>query len=287
MKNTKKRFKIGIIGHGTVGRAIAAGFSFIADIKIYDKYYPVDPWEEVAKSWFIFVCVPTPSKKNGEIDLSIMDEVMEKLSKDAGGIVIIKSTVVPGTTRSYLDKYPEMKIINNPEFLTDRTAMLDFVNPSRILLGGNIRWTNLVEKLYQARIPSAPIYKGTSVETELVKYICNSFFAVKISFFNEFYRLGEMTPHSYNRIKEMVLADGRIGNSHMDIPGHDGKHGWGGSCFPKDTKAICKVAERAGTSLKVIEAAIKSNEEIRELTKRERIGIKDVEALTKKKGKAP
>ena len=268
-KNTKSLFKIGIIGFGTVGRAVVQGFEFLADIKIYDKFYPVDGFETVVnESEFIFICVPTPEGKDGKIDLSAINRAIDKIAKlksSRGKIVIIKSTVVPGTTSFYQDKYPHLNIVVNPEFLTARTHLLDFINSSRVILGGEKDVCKKLEKLYRARMGHVPIFITTPETAELVKYTSNCFFATKIGFFNEICLLCTKLGVDYGEVKKMVLADGRIGNSHMDVPGHDGKFGWGGACFLKDTKAFYQKAKEMGVDLKILRAAIKSNKAIRNL----------------------
>ncbi len=260
-------FRVGVCGAGVVGRAVALGFETIAYIWEYDKNTPVGSLEPLVKnSEFIFICVPTPPKGNGEIDLSEVDDILGRVAKLAGRkkkIVIMKSTVVPGTTVYYQRKYPYLKIVANPEFLTARTALLDFINSNRVIIGGEKKACERVAKLYRARMPVAPIFITTAETAELAKYVANCFFATKIGFFNEIYQLCRKLGVNFNDIKEMTLADGRIGNSHMDVPGHDGRLGWGGGCFPKDTRAMYFKAKQVGVDLKILGAAIDSNNQIR------------------------
>lgn len=231
--------RIGIVGFGFVGSAIAHGFSLHADIKIYDKYNNIfDTLDDtVNSSDFLFICVPTPMKDDGSQDLSSIYESIEEINKLAKErkIIILKSTIVPGTTRDLSRKYSDHHFIFNPEFLTERSAKLDFINQSRIIIGyfeSQEDSEKRVEELYRTRFIHTPIFKCKWEEAELLKYMCNCFFAVKISFVNEIYQICQRMGIDYQVMKKMFLADGRIGNSHCDVPGHDGQAGFSGKCVP-------------------------------------------------------
>jgi UDPglucose 6-dehydrogenase len=263
--------KIGIIGNGFVGSAIMHGFVLHAeDIMIYDK----DPKRSthsikylVNKSDVIFVCVPTPMFESGECDLSIVESVVEELShynciKEK--VVVIKSTVVPGTTESLAKKYTDMNFVFNPEFLTERKARLDFINTARIVLGSNNPLANdIVEKLYRLRFPYTKIIKTDFGTAQLIKYMANCFFATKVSFMNEMHQICEAINGDWDLALEGFITDGRIGNSHIDVPGHDGDYGFGGKCFPKDLNAMIKRAEELGVSPNVMKGAWEKNKEVR------------------------
>jgi UDPglucose 6-dehydrogenase len=181
-------------------------------------------------------------------------------------IIIIKSTVPPGTTRGLHWVYPFHNWIMNPEFLTARSARLDFINSSRIVIGGNAPDDPAVvevAKLYRNRFPATPIYQTVWEAAELVKYMNNCFFALKISYLNEIYTICEKHGLPYNDLKVMFMADGRIGNSHLDVPGFDGDRGFGGTCFPKDISAFCKWAQENGTPVRTLEAAMEVNRVVR------------------------
>ncbi len=263
---------IGIIGNGFVGSAIAAGFALHTNVMIYDK----DPSRSthtlqnvLEECEFIFVGVPTPmvSVENGEIDLTILDAVMEEIDQlnnhQHDNIIIIKSTVIPGTTQRYINKYPNLNIIFNPEFLTERSARLDFINASRIVLGGKLSLLERVEQLYRIRFPATQIVMTGAESAEFIKYMCNCFFATKLSFMNEMKQLTEIRGLDWNTIMVGFLSDGRIGNSHVDVPGHDGDSGFGGKCFPKDINAFIKYFERNDVEPTVLRAAWRKNLEVR------------------------
>lgn len=263
---------IGIIGNGFVGSAIAAGFALHANVMIYDK----DPLRathglsEVLKQCeFIFVGVPTPmeSVENGEIDLTILDNVMAEISslnKGNDNIIIIKSTVIPGTTQKYINEYSDLNIVFNPEFLTERSARLDFINASRIVLGGEPALCERVEELYRVRFMATPIIKTDAESAEFIKYMCNCFFATKVAYMNEMYQMVSARGLDWNTIMAGFLSDGRIGNSHIDVPGHDGDYGFGGKCFPKDINAFIKYFEFNQIEPTLLKASWSKNLQVRQ-----------------------
>ena len=261
--NTMERYKVGIIGNGFVGESQAFAFSPIADVRVYD----IDPLkstttlEDVHTCDFIFVCVPTPMKSSGEQDLSYVESVFEHAN--SGPVYIIKSTVLPGTTKQLQTRYKDLNIIFNPEFLTERTAKLDMLTQARIVLGGKREMTNKVELLYSSRFMNRHFIHTDSTTAELIKYMNNSFFATKVSIMNEFHRLSNALGANWNDALYGFASDGRIGDSHLHVPGPDGKLGYGGTCFPKDVNAIVTLAEELGTPLNTIAAGWKTNLEVR------------------------
>ena len=139
----------------------------------------------VNESEFIFVSVPTPMNigHGGEIDLSILDQVLdqiEKVNQQSNNIVIVKSTAVPGTTLKYIERYPTLNIVFNPEFLTERTARLDFINTSRIVIGAEHKeLSQRVKELYRDRFTATQIIETDTQSAEFIKYMCNCFFSLK------------------------------------------------------------------------------------------------------------
>lgn len=263
---------IGVVGNGFVGASIVSGFSLTHNIKIYDvdPRRSVNTLEEVIQgSEFIFVSVPTPMKlsDSGKIDLSIINSVFEKINKlqfnKDEKIFILKSTIVPGSTRSISEKFPDLNLVFNPEFLTERSAKLDFINSARIILGGDIETTSKVEDMYRDRFPHKKIFKLSWEEAEFIKYMCNCFFAVKVSFMNEMHQVSDDLGLDWQSIMASFVADGRIGNSHLQVPGHDGDMGFGGKCFPKDMNAMINYMKSQQIDPLVLEAAWKKNLEIR------------------------
>jgi len=262
---------IGIIGFGFLGRALAHGFSLTTNIKIYDAYdNNYDTIEDtVNSSDFIMVGVPTPMYGDGRQDLSNIDDVVENVARVAESkkIIVLRSTSIPGATRNYAEKYSDHVFIFQPEFLTERSSKLDFINAARIIIGHDPDedfYAKEVERLYRIRFPHTPIYLTTWEAAEVVKYMCNTFFAIKISFLNEIYDIAEHINVPFEDLKKMFLADGRIGNSHTDVPGHDGYRGYGGKCFPKDVLAFVRWAESKGLNTDMCKAANEVNERIRD-----------------------
>lgn len=231
--------KISIIGMGFVGRALYNGLSPYHDIRVYDKYNPSYPnLEEVVNhSNIIFVCVPTPVRSDESQDLSNIYDVFNQLKPDRFSserkIIVIKSTIIPGTCDKLYGEYGQyFDIIFNPEFLTERTSILDFLNQSRIVLGGNNPTAlDEVERVYKEVFVSTPIYKVGLKEAELVKYVCNCYFATKVSFSNEISLICDKLGIDYETIRMLWTGDQRITESHTKVPGFDGYHGYGGKCL--------------------------------------------------------
>lgn len=273
----ESKFKIGIIGCGFVGSAVAAGFALKADIKIYDKHkHGFDSLLDVARQDIIFLCLPTPIRKSDDKpEMSFIHEALDSLTKvmiennicGLSKIIVIKSTVLPGTNRMLQAKYPHFKFVSNPEFLTARSARLDFINASRIIIGydSSERLGNAHElvDLYRTICPHTQIYLCKWETAEFVKYMANCFFALKVSYLNEIYLLCQKIGIDYNEAKLMWLSDGRIGNSHHEVPGYDGDFGFGGTCFPKDLAAFIAWARDMGEPAGTLEAAKSLNDQIR------------------------
>ena len=265
--------KIGIIGRGFVGSAVEFGFSAQtgcdAEVKIYDK----DPKlslhsleETVNDSQYIFVSVPTPSNSDGSINLDIIHDVLLSISKinQKNNIILIRSTIVPGTTRLFQKEFSNLNFVFNPEFLTERSAKYDFINQSRFILGGEKLYTQQVADLFKWRFGnSAPIIETSFETAELIKYMNNCFFATKVSFLNEMKLISDKVGSDWDLAIEGFVRDGRIGHSHLSVPGPDGKFGFGGSCFPKDIQAIINFAKNLNLNLNTLEGAWETNLSVR------------------------
>ena len=256
--------KIGIIGKGFVGNAIFQGLNHYYDLKVYD----IDPkrsastFEEAVGSDLVFLCVPTPMHKDtGECDLSYIESVFEKVDQTTCScIFVIKSTVPVGTTKKLNEKYKNIKIIHSPEFLTARTAVTDFICPSRHIVGGEAEnGTGRLKQIYEERFPGVPCQTMTSDESEFVKYFANCFFATKVSYFNEMAIFARAHGLDWDKVIQGVMSDGRIGISHYQVPGFDGSFGFGGTCFPKDINALIKSFEEVGADPVLLKAAWKRN----------------------------
>ena len=210
------KYNIGIIGKGFVGNAVALGFAagsgYDSNVRIYDK----DPSrsnhslsEVVSESDFTFVSVPTPSNRDGTINLDILEsciseiDLASKLGTERDNIILIRSTVVPGTSREIQNKYPDLKIVFNPEFLTERSAVFDFINQTRFILGGSPDHTGKVASLFIDRFGSSiPIIQTDYETAEFTKYLCNTYFATKLSFLNEMKLLSDKSNANWGQVIE-------------------------------------------------------------------------------------
>tara|TARA_B110000008_G_scaffold122657_1_gene125100 strand:+ start:627 stop:1463 length:837 start_codon:yes stop_codon:yes gene_type:complete len=259
-----KKLKVGVIGNGFVGEAIAFAFSSVSDIYIYDidPLRSINDLESLHNCDFVFVCVPTPMFADGSQDLSYVDSVFKKATKKP--IYILKSTVLPGTTEKLSKKHSNVKIIFSPEFLTERTAKLDMLTQSRIILGGELTLTEKAKTLFNHRFKIKNIIQTDSKTAELTKYMNNTFFATKVSIMNEFKLLSDKIGANWEDALKGFVSDGRIGDSHLNVPGHDGNLGYGGTCLPKDVNALLSFSKKKGIDLNTISGGWKTNLKVRE-----------------------
>ena len=258
--------KIGIIGQGYVGTALKEGFQDFYQVETYDKYDLGKSTHSkisdiVELSDVIFVCVPTPMRQDGSCYTGIVEEVIREINENANGqIVVIKSTVPPGTTDRINQEYTHSTVIFNPEFLTEANFIQDFKNQSRIILGGDRKGTNKVRQIYSRILPNATIVKTGAKHAEMVKYFTNCFLATKVSFANEMYNVCQQLDLDYDKIVEYATYDERLGKSHWAVPGPDGDFGYGGHCLPKDLSAIVSEFDTYG----LLEAVEQVNDQVRE-----------------------
>mgnify|MGYP003632482633 FL=1 len=259
--------KIGIIGNGFVGNSIAFGFSPTHEVKVHDKdpKRNLNTIEEVLECDFIFVAVPTPMNEDGSISLKVVEKALQEISDKniINNIVILKSTMVPGSTDGFIKQFPKLNIVFNPEFLTERTAKLDFLTQARIILGGSKTLTNHVAKLFKERFMHTYIIETDTITAEMVKYMNNVFFATKVSIMNEMKMMCDAIGANWNEALKGFAADQRIGDSHLHVPGPDGKMGFGGSCFPKDINAFISYANELNIKIPTIEGAWETNLNVR------------------------
>lgn len=260
-----ERLRLGIIGHGFVGGAIDTGFALNVDKFIVDPKYDttIDQLMEFQPN-IVFVAVPTPMNyETGEIDPKILATVVHDLyDRKYTGTLVIKSTVTPDHLESYLKYFPGL--VYNPEFLTERNANVDFINPPMHIIG--TKWfSSFTDTVYAYQQHSlckeCPIISVTPQEASLIKYTINSFLSVKVTFFNEINRLyNAMGLKDFETFTDILKLDERMGQTHMNVPGPDGKPGFGGTCFPKDTNALIKFGEKKGSKLPLLFSAVLENE---------------------------
>ena len=259
--------KIGIVGNGFVGNSIAFGFSPTHEVRVHDKDLKknINTLEEVLECDYIFVAVPTPMNRDGSINLDIVHKALQEIevynTKD--NIIILKSTMIPGTVEILQHQYPSLNIVFNPEFLTERTAKLDFLTQARIILGGDKRHTSIVKQLFEERFAHCYVIETDTTTAEMIKYMNNIFFASKVSIMNEFKQVCDKVGADWNIALKGFAADQRIGDSHLHVPGPDGKMGFGGSCFPKDINAFMSMADALEVEVPTIKGAWETNLNVR------------------------
>ncbi|MBI4154963.1 UDP-glucose/GDP-mannose dehydrogenase family protein [Candidatus Woesearchaeota archaeon] len=257
---------IGIIGYGIVGQAIEHAFKDQNSILFYDKFKPSTPLKEVVeKSKFVFICLPTPFK-NDKIDLSIIDENLKEITKltdNTDKIIIIKSTVVPNTTKSYSKLYPKTKFCFSPEFLREANYLYDAINPDRIIIGAdNLDVRKRVVDLFKKRFPNITIFETDPTTAETVKYMANCFLATKVIFANEIFDLCQKLRINYDEVKKMVIEDKRMGKTHFDVTK---EFGFGGKCLPKDIIALMGLYKDLNVDSSLLETVWKKNLKIRKV----------------------
>lgn len=270
---TLKETKIGVVGGGVVGQATAESYrEHVAEVRVYD----VDPARKTHPLWdvlacdVVFVCLPTPQDWSGNgfgLDTGFVEEFF---SSQAGSTThfVLRSTVPVGTTRRLATTYSIPNLIHSPEFLTARTAVGDANNP-RICAIGSL--TKVSGKISLHEIPDvdrrylgilydrfafkknqlvgnevvstewADIAYLTAEESEMVKLAMNAFFAVKVAFWNEISSVCQRLGVSYPEVIETIVGEGRVHPLHTQVPGPDGKYGFGGACLPKDLSEVVKM----------------------------------------------
>ena len=285
-----KNKSIAVIGQGFVGGSLTTVFAERGfNVLTYDKAGKVAPgahdyrpdsiknlinFAEGSVEGFskvYFVCLPTPMYEDGSADLSIVESVLVELSKISGErIAVVKSTIPPGSTENWNKMFKEtgLRVVFNPEFLTERTALEDMRSQDSIILGGDAFGLKIVKQIFNRAFTNATITKTDSNTAEMVKYLINNFLAVKVSFANEMSQICENLSANgihidYDKVVEYASFDTRIGKSHWNVPGPDGCRGFGGHCFPKDINAMIHLASKNGIEPKILKTAWNKNLEVR------------------------
>ena len=242
---------LSLIGYGFVGQAVHEVLKDHYDVKIIDPKYNDNVILNDSDGYI--VCVPTPGGMLQACDMSIVDTVIKACPEDKP--ILIKSTIS-------LEGYEEIKNWNkritfSPEFLTAANANEDFKNQKDMLFGGYD--TDFWYDIFILVKGFKPTY-GTIEELIMAKYLRNSFLATKVAFFNEVYDFCKATNISYESVAELVGMDNRITRNHMKVPGPDGSRGFGGACFPKDTKALLHTFSTYNKPFTVLKEVVDSNE---------------------------
>lgn len=255
-------WKIGIIGVGIVGSQLKRWFEengYIRDSNLF--LYDIDDqkgyFDDIDKADIIFIAVPTPCSKSGRCDLSAVYNAFRIIDSNLRKIVVIKSTVPPGTTQYFQDIRLQWKLLFNPEFLTEKQALEDFIRPDRQIVGFTNKSIDAAY-LVLSLLPKAPFmspwgietYKSvriTATEAEIIKYGGNVYFTRKVNFANMLNLLcGKMGADvDYENVRMGIAADFRIGDSHLDV-NHGGYRGFSGRCLPKDLDALIAFLKDSG-----------------------------------------
>lgn len=252
--------KIGIIGMGVVGNATAKVLGKAHEIIPYDKYK--EPYKDTIKlkeTNAVFICVPTPMKTNGQVDNSAIIDSFHVLDNiKYRGLVIIRSTSVSGTIDNLKEDLPFSCAVN-PEFLRQEHALKDMMNTNKIIIGADREKDyKLIKKIYKPVFPKVRYIKTTIKEAEMIKYASNVVLTGQIAVANEIYQICKKLNINYNKIKDAVLLDHRVGRN-IDVPGPDGKLGFGGACFPKDLNALIYLSCEEGYKPYLLEEIWRSN----------------------------
>ena len=262
------KIRMGIVGHGFVGKAIDYAFTHeLVDKFLVDPLYDTDIDNLVDyKPIMTFITAPTPMHDNGTVDASIVEDAVLKLIQHTQSIVVIKSTITPDViNRLYNSIHDEDKprLTYNPEFLTENSAKEQFIYTQHHVLGGvSPESCNRVIEFYNnfSLCVSKNFLTMTPQEASFVKYAINSYLGMKVTFFNQLHDAALDFGCSPQRIINGVSADKRIGYSHTRVPGFDGKKGFGGACLPKDMNAFVKFNQ----DLTLIAESVKINNKMRE-----------------------
>lgn len=265
--------KIGVIGLGYVGTAVQKGFESTHTVLTYDiaKECTEDSVSSLAKKvGIIFICVPTPMNLDGTCNTDIVEFVLNEIStrnesESSVPICVIKSTVTPGTTNKLVEKFSNLTICFNPEFLTEKNYINDFISQVDIIVGytHNRRQVKMVADAYLERFPNCNIRYTTAKEAEMIKYVANTMLSAKVAYLNEIYQICQKVGIEYNNIAKTLKCDIRLGTSHWEVPGPDGHFGFGGTCFPKDINALIQFAKENGQDVPLLEAVWNKNLEVR------------------------
>lgn len=256
--------RILIIGNGVVGNATGR---VLEELKYKVDYYDIDEKKSTIEKFdihefnktyeFIFVCVPTPTV-GGKQNLNSITTVMYNLEEFQHKIVL-RSTVLPGTCNDINKKYPNIRLIHFPEFLTEKAAFFDCLNPDRLVLSGEFEDVLSVLQLFD-NLPKRKhinIFTNTDYNiTEMVKYANNYVLATKVTIANELFDMCKEIDIDYNTIRNMLYQDRRISQTHLDVTK---ERGFGGSCFPKDMSALLSKFPKS----QVLNSIIKYNKSVR------------------------
>jgi UDPglucose 6-dehydrogenase len=250
-----------IAGYGFVGKAVHNAIKENNTLHIVDPSYTTAKIENFPYTDGIIICVGTPSTDEGDCDVSQIYSVMSEVPIHIP--VLIKSTARPDYLEKLLKDFKDHSICYSPEFLRAATADEDFINQKFMVIGGDDP-DGFWQTLFTESLPNCKMYFNTSIiEASTIKYAVNCFLSAKVAFFNQLYDICQVNGAEYSLVRQVLTHDPRIGNSHMMVPGPDMSRGFGGACFPKDTKAFIQYANDLNKPITIVEEVVKYNEKIR------------------------
>ena len=259
--------KIGIIGYGFVGKAMENGIKDNVDIFLVDPILntKISDLKDFLPE-IIFICVPTPMNEDGSQDLSIINLVLKEIKENSiNSKIVIKSTVLPDSIIEIEKLIPD--VIYNPEFLREKHAFEDFIGSEIIIFGGQKDSANEIANFYKKHTNCINSdYQFTDLITaSMIKYSINTFLSTKVIFFNQIFNIFKSLSNEKNweQFVKIISKDKRIGSSHLSVPGHDGRYGFGGACLPKDSSALINYASSIDESLTLLEKSVEINNSIR------------------------
>ncbi len=262
---------VGVIGLGIVGSAVRNGMDSTYTVETYDISKPstcLSIADLCARTEVLFVCVPTPmTPDSGAADLKAIYNVVAQVASVATDhVVAIKSTVPPGTTDSLNAKFgsKSLSVVFQPEFLTEANASEDFIRQSHIIIGGAPAAADRIAATYELAFPKAPILRTSATVAEMIKYTANCFLMTKVLFANEMYQICGALGVQWDEIVRYAMMDSRLGTTHWRVPGPDGKFGAGGSCFPKDIRALIHRARELEVDPQLLQAVWDKNDQVRQ-----------------------
>ncbi len=259
--------KIGIVGFGFVGKALKNGLRDSVDCIEIDPKLDTNLSDlSNHKPDIVFICLPTPMNDDGSQNIDIVRDAVFELNKhDPNILVVLKSTILP----KYVIEISKLtkNLVINPEFLRDKHANEDFINSEIIVFGGEKENCDKLAKFYEnhTKCLCKDYVVTDNISASLIKYTINTFLALKVVFFNELKSVFDNlnSQNDWFKFINAISKDKRIGNSHMNVPGPDGRYGFGGPCFPKDVKALIEYSREIGSELSLLNKANTINNNIR------------------------
>jgi len=249
---------IGVVGLGVVGNAVFEGLKMLGHNLSFHDIKMETTIQDVLNTQLCFICVPTPSMKSGECNIRIVESVVSNLSSlNYEGVVAVKSTVTPGTTKMFKNKYQNLEICFVPEFLRERCAEKDFVeNHDLCVIGTNSPDVFELLKESHGHYPEKFVQLSPT-EAELIKYFNNIYNATLVTFANSFYEVCTALDADYTRVKNTIVNREHINDVYLNC--NDDFRGFGGPCLPKDTKAIANLVKKMNLNVDFFDTLLKEN----------------------------